>query len=687
MTNKSDESRMFLTPNEIKAGKYGDWMEEAVARTAGGAGGDREFLDTDTNISVRSEFLRSDYDYYRSYSQTPTTSDEIINWCMKVYDKVGIVRNVIDLMSDFACKGIRFQHSNPSVQRFYAKWFEKVQGKERSERFLNLLYRSGNVIVKRRNGKLPRGKVDEWKKAHGQDVTFEELETVSGEIPLDYVFLHPNSVEVLGGQLATFTGKTAYYLKISPNLKKEISDINYTGSVEAKKLLKDIPEEILKAIESGQNKILLDRSKVHVYHYKKDDWQIWANPMTYAILDDLVTYDKMRLADIAALDGAIANVRLWTLGVLDSSNPQNSILPTKTGINKLRNILHHNVGGGTMDLVWGPELKFQESNSQVYRFLGSEKYETTLNSIYDSLGIPSVLRSGTAKRGSGTGSFISLKVLVDRLQYGRDIIIQFWQEQSQLVADAMGFATPAKVMFDQLILADESSIFNILIQLADRDYISMESLHEHLGLIPDIESLRINRESKKRGKSMPEKSSPFHDPMWKKTLKTQLMVEDERAKNAPKTKGDPMAGRPPNRKETKKRKPKPKTSVTKTAANAIIWATGAYEKISEIISPVILKNFKKKNMRQLTQEEASEAEYLKASILFGAELFQEIDDKTVASLITQDHLSSTDKELVVSLTKEFKQLNNRDPNLQELRSIYIHSFITRRLNDEGNDRI
>lgn len=136
---------------------------------------------------------------------------------------------------------------------------------------------------------------------------------------------------------------------------------------------------------------------------------MWANPMIYAILDDIVMLEKMKLADMSALDGAISNIRLWKLGDID-----NKILPTKAAINKLRNILASNVGGGTMDLVWGPELNFQESNSQVFRFLGSEKYGPVLSSIYAGLGIPPTLTgSSGSSGGSFTNNFVSLKTLIE----------------------------------------------------------------------------------------------------------------------------------------------------------------------------------------------------------------------------------------------------------------------------------
>ena len=92
-------------------------------------------------------------------------------------------------------------------------------------------------------------------------------------------------------------------------------------------------------------------------------------PYDLRYLDDIIMLEKMRLADLSALDGAISNIRLWTLGNLD-----HKILPNKAAINKLRDILASNVGGGTMELVWGPELSFQESSSEVYKFRFREIY-------------------------------------------------------------------------------------------------------------------------------------------------------------------------------------------------------------------------------------------------------------------------------------------------------------------------
>ena len=195
--------------------------------------------------------------------------------------------------------------------------------------------------------------------------------------------------------------------------------------------------------------------------------------------------EKMRLADLSALDGAISNIRLWTLGSLD-----HKILPNKSAINKLRNILASNVGGGTMELVWGPELSYTESNSQVYKFLGSEKYTSVLNSIYAGLGVPPTL-TGASTGGGFTNNFISLKTLVERLQYGRDQLTKFWEAEVEFIRKSMGFRKAAHITFDQMSLSDETSEKNLLIQLADRDIISHETILERFKEIPTKKKIRL----------------------------------------------------------------------------------------------------------------------------------------------------------------------------------------------------
>ena len=78
----------------------------------------RTFLDFDTNTSVRSEFNRTDYDFFRPNEKSPVRIEDTIYWSMQAYKKIGIINNVINLMGDFTSQGIKFVHPNRKIQNF-----------------------------------------------------------------------------------------------------------------------------------------------------------------------------------------------------------------------------------------------------------------------------------------------------------------------------------------------------------------------------------------------------------------------------------------------------------------------------------------------------------------------------------------------------------------------------------------
>jgi len=700
-----------------------DGIQKAVAYNR------RSFLDIEPNRSVRTGFTREDYNRFRSAEAVPKHQKDAIRMCMAAYDKVGIIRNVIDLMADFAGQGITIVHPNKRIEKFYRAWFKKVHGQERSERFLNTLYRCGNVVVKRRIAKISK-KAERELRSIATDIDIKSTPFKRREIPWKFDFLNPLSVEVIGNELATFVGQPQYALKIS-KLVRNIANrgLEGGGSPHHRRLSALLPPDLMDAVKRGESVIPLDPDKTSVFFYKKDDWLVWASPMIYAILDDIIMLEKMKLADVSALDGAISNIRLWSLGDLD-----NKILPTKAAINKLRNILASNVGGGTMDLVWGPELKFTESSTQVYRFLGKEKYEPVLTNIYAGLGVPPTL-TGMASGGGGfTNNFISLKTLVERLEYGRQILVSWWEQELEIVQKAMGFRLPAKIHFDQMVLSDEASEKNLLVQLVDRNIISGETVLERFGEIPEIEKIRIRREERERkGESMPQKASPYHNPQHRNDLEkialtkdaispedVGLIPSDETGSN-PLTKpedrrdkdsinqereekeqrkmdlkkkdnppnqekkeekfdpvGRPEDGRPKMSRDTFKRKEredKPRQTINSNFISLSLWATEAQKKISESVNPAILAHFDKKNLRSLTKAEIDQLEHLKLCILCNMKPFMDIDINAINNILKGNPKPDSSITASVSEMKNNFSVNNgRHPTIDEMRQMQVSVY-------------
>ena len=610
--------------NISRAEAFSQYSESQEAYNGVARAYHRDFLDIEPNRSSKPHFGSHDYYAFRPEEQVPRKSKRIVKMCMDAYDKVGIVRNVIDLMGDFGCQGINIVHENKSVEKFFQQWFRKIDGKERSERFLNNLYRTGNVFVYKSYANITP-EINKYIKSLASDITLGLPEISKNQVPWRYNFFNPLTMEMKDGNVNMFLDKKNYALNANTFFD------NFKDGTIPSKVLETLPLNVKQAIKTKQRKISLDPDRLSIHYYKKDDWQQWAHPLVYAILDDIIMLEKMKLADLAALDGAISNIRLWTMGDFD-----NKILPTKEGINKLRNILASNTSGGTMELVWGPELKFTESNSQVYKFLGSEKYQSVLNSIYAGLGVPPTL-TGMANNGGGfTNNFISLKTLVERLQYGRDQLTKFWEKELEFVRKSMGFRKPAHVVYDQMSLSDEASEKQLLIQLADRDIISHETVLERFKEVPAVEKVRLQREDKSRdSEKLPPKASPFHNA----NQKFEMDKMDKQAKMADKKKEPQLdqqkneipekEGRPPMKRDEGPRKQRVETpKSTPGVAELFIWANSAFESTSKLTEGYLFSK-DKQNMRQLTKAESAELEDLRIAVLTSLEPMCELNDNSL----------------------------------------------------------
>lgn len=661
-----------------------------------------DYSNLDSNTGGRPGITKQDYYAFRPEEAVPNKIKAIIREADNIYQRVGLVKNVIDLMGDFASQGIRIVHPNKRVERFYKAWFKKINGKDRSERFLNNIYRTGNVVINRQTAKINTRIVDKMYKATGStdiaDPEEGEIELGKKEIPWRYTFIDPVYVDVMGGSLASFAGRKIYAMALPANLRKMI---NSPRNEAEQNIVAQLPDDVKLAADS-KKPYVLNPDKTLVFHYKKDDWQVWAFPMIYAIMDDITVLEKLKLADICALDGAVSNIRIFKLG-----NLEHKIAPTKAATAKLAQILGNNVGGGTMDLVWGPDIELIESNSNVHNFLGEGKYTPHLNAVYAGLGIPPTL-TGTYGAAGTTNNFISLKTLTQRLQYGRDVLVNFWDREIELIQKAMGFKYPAKIEFDRMDLSNEDTEKALLIQLADRNVISDELLQMRFGMDPSMEKTRINRESRDRESArMVEKAGPYYDPNLEDNLKkialqlgiaapSQVGLQLEKKKSGeknllemklentptkPTTPSGPVGvsgqGRPKTSKDSKKRKTK--TFAPRTGASYGVWAAEAEEKISDIINPHMLAFYNKNNLRKLSATESKDVEAVKTKLLFSLQPLSNISEELLLS-----SFASLDKNEDVNILyknyqlwiKEVSNRLNRNLTIDEQKMIKASFYST-----------
>jgi len=488
-------------------------------------------------LTARQGLSKFDYELFRPGERTAFHFRGILEACMAAYERIGIVRNIIDLMGDFTSQGIKIVHPNPGIEKFYQNWWNHINGNDISERFANLFYRTANPIVRRNMAKVKSSVLEDLRNGysaaeekdrveagilapfdlgpndyfsqdffHDYDQVPEKMDKpVKNLIPWEYDFLNPLFITLMGGELALFSGQRNYGLDIPKSLLSTINSPKNQAEID---MVNAIPDYITNAVRNGSQVIPLDPSRISIYHYKKDSWQVWAYPLIYAVMDELIILQKLKMADLSALDGACSRIRVWKLGNLDLK-----MFPTEVAIEKLSSILQHAGNGQALDIIWGPDISFEETKTDFHQFLGKEKYIPTLESIYASLGIPPSLTGTTGGAGSGSSnSSLSLKILIERLNYGRDALTHFWNREIKIVQRALGFRIPARVEYKNMILSDETAQNQILINLLDRDVISLERVRDHFGFIPEIEDAAIKKDYRDRdSKKIPPKASPYHD--------------------------------------------------------------------------------------------------------------------------------------------------------------------------------
>lgn len=709
LVNGPSNEAMFVTWNDTKGSK-----EAALANASKGYGaivgkeysqGSNSFMNVVPNLSVRDGFNKRDWEYFRPEESTAKNMRGIMGAAMMAYEQIGIVQRIINLMGEFTCQGVRLVHQNPGVEQLHQEWAKKIGLAQIAERFSNYLYRTCNVIVQRETALLKETDIENLR--HGiASVNREDVveridpppKVRKGEIPWGYTFLNPLALDILGGDdLSQFAGVALFGLPIP---EKVYNKIRSPKTQEERYIVSQLPDHIIKAARNGIKIVPLDPAKVQSFYYKKDDWQLWAKPLLYSVMDDLILYNKLRLADLSALDGAISHIRLWRLG-----NIENKIAPTAAGIARLAEILANNTAVGAIDLIWGPDLELQETSTDVYKFLGPEKYTQCIQNIYDGLGVPYSLRGSGGK--GGMASFLSLKVLMEQLKFGRRILNSFLEPELVLFQRALGLRFPAQIQYDYMVLDDPNTFLRLLIELVDRDLLSAETVQEAFGTVPEIEQMRIRGEHKKResGK-MKNKAGPYHNssvedeflklfiqagvvtpsqvglelgekaPGEKTKMEMDIKAQKDitAMKPAPvlpgaKPKGKSGQGRPAGKKDSgqrKKRAVKPTKAAAYFATRA--WAKEIQNTIAEVVNPLYTESCGKKNVRSLTEEEYKNLEDFRFAVLcnltphssFTIETLQKMMDKPLPiPEIINNILSAT--------LSKFSEKFNRVPTMDETR--------------------
>lgn len=423
----------------------------------------------------RSRFNSSNTPIYE-IDQIPTDFHDQVALCRHYYEEDGITGTVIDLMIQFSAGEIQHVSDDNSVKEFFDNLYREADLDQVIKWILFEYYLFGNSFPYRTLHK-------------------EETKTKDGnKIPkYTWTVLNPENVEVSGSLLFN-----QHVITLRPT--RELIDMvkSRKNNPVAQKILKDFPEEFIMAIDKNEN-IPLDQNLVSHISRNKQPYQRYAVPFLMRAITPLKIKEKLIQMDLSTADGVINQLVTVTIG-------SDEFPATQEELDALSDLL--DTPSKAYALLWNHTLnvKFHRPEADIFN---PQKYEQVNSDILAAFGITRSLIDGG---DSGYGrTWVSITSLIERLEWGRNDIKKWLENEYKKIAEEQGLPSYPKVRFSKINLQEDKTVKNILMQLYDRGLISAETIIEETGHEFKVELDRMEKEKPLKEKGFFTSQSPYQE--------------------------------------------------------------------------------------------------------------------------------------------------------------------------------
>lgn len=403
---------------------------------------------------------------------------EAIELCQKAYANVPIFRNTVDMMSEFANAELYLEGGNARSRDFFEKLFDRIKIWDLKDQYFREYYRSGNIFLYRLDGKFG---LDDFKK-FAQNV---EETPRANKFPLKYIVLNP--FEIVAKRSTVFNTKNGAYAKILSEFDME--RLANPKNDDDKAIFNALDPEDQKLIKDGAYfkdglKINLDNERLAYSFYKKQDYEPFAIPFGFPVLEDINAKLEMKKMDQAIMRTVENVILMITMGAE----------PDKGGINpnnvKAMQKLFQNESVGRV-LVSDYTTKADFVIPDINKVVGPAKYEVINQDIKE--GLQNIILSDDKYNGAQ----VKARVFLDRLKEAREAFIHdFLQPEIKRIAKDLGFRQYPVVKFKDIDLRDETQLMRVATRLMELGIISAEQGMTlfHTGRFPKAEELESAQE-------------------------------------------------------------------------------------------------------------------------------------------------------------------------------------------------
>ena len=407
------------------------------------------------------------------YAADGVTCRDAIELCQKAYSNVAVFRNAIDIMSEFTNTDIYLEGGTRKSREFFYEWFKRVNIINLKDQYFREYYRSGNIFLYRIDGKF---KAEDYAKLINQVGTIGRGDN---SIPLRYVLLNP--YDVVAKRATTFTYSGAYQKVLSDY---EIARLASPQTDEDLAIFQSLDLETQKAIRDGSYSrkglsLDLDPNKLSYSFYKKQDYEPFAIPFGFPVLEDINAKLELKKMD-QAITRTVENVILLITMGAD---------PDKGGVNPnnmaaMQNLFRNESVGRVLvsDYTTKAEFIIPELNL----VLGPEKYQILNEDIKQ--GLQNIV-VGEEKFNS---TQVKAQIFIDRLQESRyGFLNDFLNKEIKRIAKNLGFRSWPEARMKDIDMRDEVQLMRASTRLMELGIITPKQGMEmfHNGKFPEPDQL------------------------------------------------------------------------------------------------------------------------------------------------------------------------------------------------------
>jgi len=367
--------------------------------------------------------------------------------CQKCYYNFAIFRNTIDLMTEFSSSHIYFQGGSQKSRDFFSALFKKINISDLQDKFFREYYRSGNVFLYRFDTQIQDSDLSKITQ------TFGLTSKASVSLPARYIVLNPADIQI-GGSINFAVGR---YYKILSDY--ELERLKNPKTDEDKEVFNSLPKETQNLVMQkgvGILSIPLERDKIAAVFYKKQDYEPFAVPMGFPVLEDINWKAEMKKMDMAITRTMQQAVLLITMG----DTPDNGGINQKN-LEAMRGLFENQSIGRVLIADYTTKAEFVIP--EIGNLIGPEKYEVVDRDI--QIGLNNIL-IGSEKFANTS---IKVQVFMERLKQARQTFItEFLIPEIRRISKDLGFKNYPEPVFEDIDLKDDvqySRIYNRLMEL------------------------------------------------------------------------------------------------------------------------------------------------------------------------------------------------------------------------------